>query len=116
MASEAAILGTPSIYVSSLAGTMGNFIELEETYDLLYSLPDGSAALGKAIEILQDPASKEKWRSKRKRLLADKIDGDRIHGLVHRELSPEFYRAVQAWEYHQAQSIVRIEYGIARGC
>jgi len=74
MASEAAILGTPSIYVSSLAGTMGNFIELEETYDLLYSFTDGSAALGKAIEILQDPASKEKWRSKRERLLADKID------------------------------------------
>ena len=53
---------------------MGNFIELEETYDLLYSFTDGSAALGKAIEILQDPASKEKWRSKRERLLADKID------------------------------------------
>ena len=73
-ASEAAVLGTPSIYVSSLVGTMGNFIELEETYDLLYSFTDGSAALGKAIEILQDPASKRKWRVKRERLLADKID------------------------------------------
>ena len=73
-ASEAAVLGTPSIYVSSLVGTMGNFIELEVTYDLLYSFTDGEAALAKAIEILQDPASKEKWRSKRERLLADKID------------------------------------------
>ncbi len=73
-ASEAAVLGTPSIYVSSLVGTMGNFIELEETYDLLYSFTDGDAALDGAIEILQDPGSKEKWRTKRDRLLADKID------------------------------------------
>jgi len=74
MASEAAVLGTPSIYVSSLVGTMGNFIELEETYDLLYSFTDGDATLDKAIEILQDPESKEKWRNKRERLLEDKID------------------------------------------
>ena len=74
MASEAAVLGTPSIYVSSLVGTMGNFIELEETYELLYSYTNGNAALDRAIEILQDPASKEKWRAKRERLLTDKID------------------------------------------
>lgn len=73
-ASEAAVLGTPSIYVSSLVGTMGNFIELEGTYDLLYSFTDGGAALGKVIEILQNPASKEKWRIKREQLLRDKID------------------------------------------
>jgi predicted glycosyltransferase len=73
-ASEAAVLGTPSLYVSSLAGTMGNFIELEETYDLLYSFTDGGAALDKAVEILQDPKSKDKWRIKRDRLLTDKID------------------------------------------
>jgi len=30
IATEAAVLGTPSIYVSSLVGTMGNFIELRE--------------------------------------------------------------------------------------
>ena len=39
MASEAALLGTPSLLISSLVGTMGNFIELEK-YDLLYSFPD----------------------------------------------------------------------------
>jgi len=74
VATEAAILGTPSIYVSSLVGTMGNFIELEETYDLLYSFTGSSATLRRAVEILQDPASKEKWRIKRERLLDDKID------------------------------------------
>jgi predicted glycosyltransferase len=73
-ASEAAVLGAPSIYVSSLVGTMGNFIELEESYGLLYSFTDGNAALGRAIEILQDPESKEKWKTKRELLLADKIN------------------------------------------
>ncbi len=73
-ASEAAVLGTPSIYVSSLVGTMGNFIELEETYNLLYSFIDSEAALDKAIKILQDPMSKEKWKVKREQLLKDKID------------------------------------------
>jgi predicted glycosyltransferase len=73
-ASEAALLGTPSIFVSSLAGSMGNFIELEETYDLLYSFKDSDAAQDRAVEILQDTASKEKWKIKKERLLKDKID------------------------------------------
>ena len=73
-AAEAAVLGTPSIFVSSLAGTMGNFIELEETYDLLYSFTDSDAALFKAREILQNPARKEAWRIKFEHLLKDKID------------------------------------------
>jgi len=74
MASEAAMLGTPSIYVSSLAGTMGNFIELEETYDLLYSFTDDDAAIIKAKQILGDTSSKQNWRRKRDRLLDEKID------------------------------------------
>ena len=74
MASEAAVLGTPSIFMSSLAGNFGNLIDLEETYDLLYSFTDTDAALDKAIEILKDKTSKEKWILKRERLLKDKID------------------------------------------
>lgn len=74
MASEAAVLGTPSIFVSSLAGTMGNFIELEENYGLIFSFAESNEALVRAIEILQNPASKKEWRNKRKRLLNEKID------------------------------------------
>lgn len=74
MATEAGILGTPSIFVSSLANTMGNSAELEEKYNLVYSYADIDAASNKAIEILQDPGSKEKWKSKCKRLIKDKID------------------------------------------
>jgi len=76
MATESAVLGTPAIRCNSFAGKndMGNFIELEENYDLLYSFTDDSAALGRAVEILQDSASKENWKAKREKLLKDKID------------------------------------------
>lgn len=74
MAAEAAVLGTPSIFVSSLAGTMGNFIELEDTYDLLYSFTDSDAAFVRAAEILRNSSCKEAWRMKLERLLNDKID------------------------------------------
>lgn len=73
-AAEAAILGTPSIFVSSLAGTMGNFIELEEDYDLLYSFSDVDTAINKAVKILQSPLSKKGWHKKREMLLKSKID------------------------------------------
>jgi len=74
MATEAALLGTPSILVSSLVGTMGNFIELEETYGLTYSYSDPEIALNKALDILRNPESKMIWAEKLKQLLKDKID------------------------------------------
>ncbi len=74
MAVESAILGTPSIYVSSLAGTMGNFSELEEKYGLLFNYSDSEAALSKAVELIRDPELKKTWGSKRVALLKDKID------------------------------------------
>jgi len=73
-ASEAAVLGTPSIYVSSLAGTMGNFIELENTYHLIYSYKDEDSACSKAVELLQQPDLKTEWAKRRQTLLEDKID------------------------------------------
>ncbi len=74
MAVESAILGTPSIYVSTLAGTMGNFSELEEHYSLLFNYSDSEAALAKALELLKNPELKKTWSLKRAVLLRDKID------------------------------------------
>lgn len=74
MATEAALLCTPSILVSSLVGTMGNFIELEATYDLVFSFMDGEKALVKAESILSNPDSKIEWHKKCERLINDKID------------------------------------------
>jgi predicted glycosyltransferase len=74
MASEAALLGTPSILISSLVGTMGNFIELEKKYDLMYSYSDAENALHTALDILRDPQNKRIWAEKLACLLRDKID------------------------------------------
>ncbi len=56
MATEAAILGTPSVYISSLSNTMGNFTELERKYALIYSFQEPDNAIKKALELLQQPA------------------------------------------------------------
>ena len=53
MATEAGILGTPSIYISSLTGTMGNFEELGEKYGLVYSFKNLNSALFKINELLE---------------------------------------------------------------
>jgi predicted glycosyltransferase len=74
MAVESAILGTPSIYISTLAGTMGNFSELEKKYGLLFNYSDSESALRKTIEILKDSELKKTWRLKRAALLRDKIN------------------------------------------
>jgi predicted glycosyltransferase len=74
MATESALLGTPSIYISSLAGSMGNFAELESRYDLLYEFASEEQAIGKAISLLSRPNLKQEWRQKVERLLKEKID------------------------------------------
>jgi len=74
MASEAAVLGTPSIYVSSLVGTMGNFIELEQKYGLVFNYSDSDKTMNKAAELIQEPDLKKEWKKKREKLLEDKID------------------------------------------
>jgi hypothetical protein len=71
---EAAILGTPAIYVSSLVGTMGNFSELENKYELMLNYTDSNAASEKAIELIKSPKVKEEWSEKKNQLLKEKID------------------------------------------
>lgn len=74
MATEAAILGVPSVYVSSLWEKMGNFIEIGGKYDLIHSFRDAEEAIQEALELLQQSDSKQQWAKKREKLLADKID------------------------------------------
>jgi len=73
-ATEAAILGTPSIHISSTAKYCGNFEDLHKNYKLIYTFSDDRQALEKAIEILEDPDSKRKWRERREKMLKEKID------------------------------------------
>lgn len=75
MATESAVLGVPSIFIST--STRGYTDELEDKYDLLFTFSTAdmqSKALDKALEILNKPNSREIWEAKKERMLKDKID------------------------------------------
>jgi uncharacterized protein len=72
MASEAAILGTPSIYTSTL--TLGYLEELAEKYQLIHNYIDGQAALEKAIEIVSNPSIKKAYKTRAAQMIEEKTD------------------------------------------
>lgn len=74
MAVEAAFLGTPSVRVSTLAKTLGNFTELKNNYSLVYYYDESQDGLDKALSLIQDSKSKEEWGKKSKDFFEDKID------------------------------------------
>ena len=76
MATEAAILGTPVIRKNKFVGKgdMGNFIDLENKYKLIYNLTDFNKVKDLAVEILTDKSIKTVWKERREKLLNDKID------------------------------------------
>lgn len=80
MSAEAAILGTPAIRCNSGLGfnELGNFIELEKKYDLMYCIPGLENGLRKAEELLLRPDLKDEWNHKRQKLLNEKIDVTRF--------------------------------------
>jgi hypothetical protein len=53
---------------------MSNFVELEQTYGLIFNYKNQDEALKKAIELFQISGLKKKWMDKREFLLSDKID------------------------------------------
>lgn len=72
MAAEAAVLGVPSIYVSTTR--RGYLDELEARYGLAFTIPDRDKALEKAIELLEAENVKDGWKEKREIMLKEKID------------------------------------------
>lgn len=78
MATEAAILGTPVIRCNKFVGPndMGNFIELEKRYGLMYNyqISEKELAIKKAVELVQEENLKKEWYKKREKLLKEKID------------------------------------------
>ena len=76
MTTEAAVLGTPAVRSNSFVGKndMGNFIELEKNYNLIFNCASEETALNAAVHILNMPDAKGKWAKKREKLLKDKID------------------------------------------
>jgi predicted glycosyltransferase len=73
MATEAALLGTPSILVSSNAKLAGVFDDLRDNFGLVYYYDNGSAGLEKTYELLKKNPKKA-WLQKRDKLLKSKID------------------------------------------
>ena len=72
MASEAACLGTPAVYVNTL--TLGYLEEQEKRYGLTYNFRKSNAAIKKVFELLEKNNLKSEWRNKRDKMLADKVD------------------------------------------
>jgi len=71
VASEAAVLGTPAVYVNTLkAGCIDMFAE----YGLLKQTTDTQQALDLSLAYLKDEQTKEKCQAARRKFLADKID------------------------------------------
>lgn len=76
-ATEAALLGTPSIHISTTAIFCGVFDDLLK-YNLVYSFDDDRKALQKAISILSDKKSKEMWIHRKNNMLKEKVDVTRF--------------------------------------
>lgn len=76
MATEAAILGTPTIRCNSYVGVndMGNFIELENHFGLMFNYNNSQDAIKKALELIKQKDLKSTWKIKCDILLKDKID------------------------------------------
>ena len=76
MAAEAAVLGTPAIYVDNR--TRGYCEELEHTYGLMYhfgeEVEQKDKSLKKVLEILSDNHIKLQFRIKQAKMLQDKIE------------------------------------------
>lgn len=76
MATEAAILGTPSIYAQKSYRSYTE--ELESKYELVYNFHDpgnlSDKAISKASELYSADDSKKMWQEKRDQLYSDKVD------------------------------------------
>jgi predicted glycosyltransferase len=74
MATEAAILGTPALFISSLAPHLGNFQQLADPYQLVFSYINPEQALEKSMKLLAQPDIKALWRRRRDKMISQKID------------------------------------------
>ncbi len=73
-ATEAAVLGTPAVYVSTLWPKLGCMRELADRYGLLFNLSAANEALIKASSLIQTAGLKQEWQAKREKMLNEKID------------------------------------------
>lgn len=76
MASEAAVLGVPSLRCNTFAGLLSSLEEEEKKYGLTYAFSpyDFDKLMAKLKELLDNQGLKEEWQSRRMAMLKEKID------------------------------------------
>ncbi len=76
MSVEAAMLGTPSIRFSDFAGRISVLEELEKRYTLTFGFKtsESEAFFLKVEELIGNPALKDLWKERNKKMLSEKID------------------------------------------
>ena len=76
MAAEAAVLGTPSLRFNDFVGEIGYLNELEQRYGLTYGIPtsEPEQLYAKIESLLRTKDLAQKWKERRQRMLAEKID------------------------------------------
>ncbi|UIP01529.1 DUF354 domain-containing protein (plasmid) [Halobaculum sp. CBA1158] len=73
MAAEAALLATPTVRYDPYDATLANF-ETFADRGLVESVDDERAAADRAVALADDPEAGGRWRRRRRRLLAQKVD------------------------------------------
>ena len=75
MAAESAILGVPSVRLSSWCGRIPYLVEIEERYGLTFEFGlDSSAAFVEKVDDLAVADEREFWNERREQLLSEKCD------------------------------------------
>lgn len=76
MSGEAAMLGTPSIRISSFKGKLSVLDELEDDYKLTYAFnpKDESGITEKIEDLINEPKLDEIFEKRRQKMLSEKID------------------------------------------
>jgi len=80
MASEAAVLGTPSLRFNDFVGRLSYLEDLEHNYQLTFGIKtnEPEKLLSKIDELLSTPDLKKVWDERRKKMLANKTDVTRF--------------------------------------
>ncbi len=71
---EAALLGTPSVFCGTVGPLVGNFRYLEGQYGLVRCFVDSEQAINCAVGLVSNPTAKGEWSGKRETLLRDCVD------------------------------------------
>ena len=72
-ATEAGVLGTPTVRFNPFDGEMSNFRELQE-YGLVSSVRDADSFVEATVELAADDDAGDRWRARRRDMLAEKVD------------------------------------------